>query len=556
MKKLLVCLCVVFLISCSNSLVKEDENCEYVPATQQERAMFGYDLDVVHEKEVNIKVKAKDVAELESVLFALEEIGVEKQRVEEAFVEGEWFVNAKVLGDYPKALKSIRSMNEVVYADPNYKVFFIDGWKPSPSDAVIHPFSLEEGNLDADPIADQKEYALSITEALRAYQEFGIGENEVWAGIIDTGTNANHEDMKYPDGKKVVQILKTAYSGSGIKIGDITDGNSDNEAPHAGGHGTHCSGTICAVGNNEKGIAGVAWKNVKLASYKGMKNGAGTTEAIYSSLRDLVTSVRKKTSIEKQATIPVNLSLGSPLAGVKELEHISYAMTNGALLVVANGNDGQMLATYPSAFPGVLSVGATGGNDKKIGFSTSGPWTNVCAPGVDIISLRNDSSTGYVYMSGTSMATPFVTGLVSYLLTFNPNLTPMQVTALLEATADKVDAANKDQSAKYNANGVSKWYGHGRVNVYRAAKAVKENNVPEVGTIYVETKMIVNVNYGGVPIYIYDKNTGDLVTITLATGTPAKAEIRGLRQGTYNVVHKGVTKEVSMTNKEDATVSF
>ena len=159
-------------------------------------------------------------------------------------------------------------------------------------------------------------------------------------------------------------------------------------------------------------------------------------------------------------------------------------------------------------------------------------------------------------MSGTSMATPFVTGTVAYLLTFNPQLKPMQVVALLEKTADKVDATNRDPLGKYDENGFSKWYGYGRVNVYRAAKAVKENKVPEVGAEYVETQIIVRVSYPGTPIYVYDKSTGALATLTLATGTPAKASIRGLRPGAYKIVYEGIVKEVKIDNEKDVTVTF
>jgi len=559
MKKVLVYFCVAFLLSCSNSFITEEGKGKYLPATPQERAMFGYDLDLVHEKEVNIKVNAKDEADLDLIFHSLKKIGVQKQDVQKAFAEGEYFINAKVIGDYPEALKKIRAMSEVIYADPNYKVVFANEWKSSLSDAIVHPFSLEEGDVDSDPIADKKEYALAITEALRAYQEFGIGEHKIWAGIIDTGTNANHEDLQHPDGIRVVQVLKTAF-GNGGQIENVDSGNSDDE-PNYGGHGTHCSGTICAVGNNKKGIAGVAWKNVMLASYKGLTRSGGSIYKLYAAFKDLIDTVRAREGNTKQSTIPVNFSLGAPVATCFELEHINYSMSNGALLVAANGNEGQMLPSYPASFPGVLAVGATAGDDKKIGFSTTGPWINVCAPGVDIISLGHHSNSEYVYMSGTSMATPFVTGLVAYLLTFNPKIEPMQMIALLEKTADKVDAMNRDPLGKYDAKGFSKWYGYGRVNVYRAAKAVKENKVPKIGDVYVETKIIVKPSsynlYNTTPIYIYDKSTGALITVTLATGSyPSQAEIRGLRAGTYRVVYNGNAKEVTIDNTRDVIVDF
>lgn len=556
MKKIFYVFCFLSLISCSNHFIEQKgEHVEF--STLQEKAFYGYDLSSVYEREVNIKISAKNDDELSSFIKRLETLEVQVLNSGEAFCDGEKLINAKVLGDYPKTLKKIREMPEVIYADPNYKVTFADGYDPSiPSKPILNPLGLTEGNLDDDPVGDEKEYALRITEALRAYKELGYGEHTVWAGIVDTGTNGLHEDMKYSNNEKVVQILRTAFGGSdGRTIVDVTNGNSDFEA-YEGGHGTHCTGSICAVGNNKKGIAGVAWKNVKFASYKGLMRGSGSHDSIYGSLKDLANKVREKVSQEVQATVPVNLSLGSNYTSGIELEAINYAMSKGILPVIAMGNEGQNAPAYPAAFPGVLSVGATGPRDQKTGFSTSGSWINVCAPGLNIISLGHTTPLSYVHMSGTSMATPFVTGVVTYLLSFDPTLTPYQIIAILEQTADKINIKSKDPASRYDANGFSKWYGYGRVNVYKAAKMVKEGKVPPKGDVYVESILTVKSSKISEPVHVYDKKTGVLVTMGVTYNNAKKyIEFRGLRPGTYEVYCNKKSKDVTIGN-EDVTLEF
>jgi len=554
-KSVCVLILSILVFSCANN-VAPNEYTEHSYASEQERAFLGYDLDKVYNSSINIKVRASNDDEMDAFVASLKDFDVVEMTRMEGFREGEMFVTVKANANYPKTLKRIRELSTIFYAEPNYKMDVIGTYVEKPSDTITSPFGLSNGNLKEDPVGNMKEYALRITEALRSYEELGYGDATVWAGIIDTGTNGNHEDLKYENGERVVQVLKTAFGGYyQNKIEDVSTGNSDTEYD-AGGHGTHCTGSICAVGNNNKGIAGVAWKNVKFASYKGLQDGGGSAQSIYGSLRDLTDTVRRKVSQQEQATIPVNLSLGGPLSNNLAIEAINYALSKGVLVIAANGNDGQFLPSYPTACPGVFSVGASGDDDRKTGFSTSGSWLNVVAPGLNIISLEHTTGRDYVYMSGTSMATPFVTGVITYLLSFNPKLTPFQVVAILEKTADKIDSHNQDPSGKYDDNGFSNWYGYGRVNVYKAAKMVKDGNVPPPGEEYVETVLIVKAPFRNRPIHVYDKNTGVLVTMSVSYGSPAKAEIMGLRPGSYKVVCNNQMKEVTIGNDANVTVAF
>ena len=267
-----------------------------------------------------------------------------------------------------------------------------------------------------------------------------------------------------------------------------------------------------------------------------------------------------------QKTVPVNMSLGSTSTYHYPVEMMNLALSHDILPVVAMGNDGRLMADYPRSIYGCIPVGATDYNDKRAPFSEGAECISVSAPGFCIISTYNGNwsngsvetntdKSGTQFMSGTSMATPFVTGIIAYLLSFNPKLTPNQIIAILEKTADKIDANNQDPLGRYDENGFSAWYGYGRVNVYEAAKMVTENKVPPKGEEYVETVLQIIATYIS-PIHISDKYTGVLVTMVLTYGTPGRVEVRGLRAGTYKVVYDGRTKEITIGKDENVFIRF
>ncbi|MGP1437826.1 MAG: S8 family serine peptidase [Treponema sp.] len=548
-KYLYISICMFFLFSCNGNIQQENIENKKTGLSEEEKVFYGYNEDLVYDSSINAKIVASNDKELDKFVASLKGLGVQEIRRSKAFADGEMFLHLKAYGNYPKTLAKIRKMEGVLYAEPNYKMDVIGSFEGKQNNG-LNPFDLSSGgDLSKDSEANIHGYSLEITKALKAYKELGYGTNTVWAGIIDTGTNANHEDFKNSSGTTIVEVLKDAFKN----YNNVTTGNTDTD-PDAGGHGTHCSGIICALGDNNKGIAGVAWKNVKLLSY----NGAGNALTTYGSLKDLTDTVRKMVPQEKQATVPVNMSLGRLTAGNFDIENLNYALSKGVLPVVANGNDGRLIASYPAAYPGVLAVGATGDNDKKGTFSTYGPWLNIVAPGFEIISLDATDTNKYKHMSGTSQAAPFITGTIAYLLSFNPHLTPYQIISILEKTADKIDSNNKHPMAKYDDNGFSLWYGHGRVNVLKAAKMVKEGNVPEKGKEYVETVLKVKTKNVDSLIHVYDKKTGVLVNMSLPYGFAPNihSDIRGLRPGVYNVVYQGNSQEVTIGKDKDVEIQF
>ena len=502
-----------------------------------------------------------------------------------------WYVHKNTGNE--ALLKSVYSIKGVLSADNDYKVVPPDVMNlkdvvlpASSTDPVASTRGLGDGNVLQDPVSDAEGYALAITKALQAYKDISYGTNEVVAGIIDTGINMKHEDFKNGT-ESIVLYAKSAKTSGGSYIGN---GNPFTEVPldsnwDTDGHGTHCSGIMCALGDNNKGIAGVAWKKTKLISYQSLGfNGGGTEWAVYGALADLTNTVeilRKapsaRTPADKaklpsyiqntifqitQKTVPINMSLGGSVASEFAFDVLTTAVKNDILPVIAMGNEGRYTAAYPAAFPGVLAVGATNGRDKKAVFSNKGAWISVAAPGEGIVSCFStpygNSTDSYVSMSGTSMAAPFVTGLISYLLSFDNarNLTPYQIKTLIENTADDKGDAGFDES-----------FGCGRVNVLEAVKKVRDNTVPAANAFYGEGAVTVTVKQGGSPVQVTEPLTlcDESTKVPLAYIKPnnrPKIEFKGLVKGRqYSIFasYSNTTKKQTFTvsgNDQDVFIEF
>lgn len=296
-----------------------------------------------------------------------------------------------------------------------------------------------------DPILHSACYSLDITGAYRAYKEFGFGPHKVIASIIDTGVNEGHEDLNLNG----TSITKTIDSSS------VYDQD---------GHGTHCAGIIAGLGNNNVGIAGVSWKNTELFVLQFVPEDSFKTYKKIFTFIEYIEQKRQNREIE-QKTIPLNMSFGTANSKLIALEMIEKALKAGILPIVAMGNTGSTQLHYPAAYPGVIAVGSSNGKDRLSDFSSKGEHISIVAPGESIMSLGKDYTDHYISMDGTSMSTPFVTGVIAYLMSFNPNLTPLQVKTILESTADKIES-----NEEFNAR-----RGYGRINVYEAVKLAKSN---------------------------------------------------------------------------------
>ena len=227
--------------------------------------------------------------------------------------------------------------------------------------------------------------------------------------IVDTGVDQKHEDIKATFGKSP----------------GATDKN---------GHGTHCAGIAGAVTNNRVGVASLNWNGafVEITGYKALgDNGSGTLEAIAQAIIDAAK--------DKADVISMSLGAAAPTKPRVLVKANEFAQKQGAIVVASAGNRNRdAIDHFPSNLKGVIAVAAVDQNLNKARFSnTVGRLSRpLAAPGVDILSLFPNNT--YKPLSGTSMATPMVTGLLGVLRSLNPKLTAKQAYTILHETGTPV----------------------------------------------------------------------------------------------------------------------
>lgn len=257
--------------------------------------------------------------------------------------------------------------------------------------------------------------------------------------VLDTGGLQSHPDLV----GNAEQCKDFSQSKSALVDGACDDKN---------GHGTHVSGTILAnAGSDGKGVWGVA-PEAKLWSYKVLGNsGFGYSDDIAAAIRHAADQ-----GVSLGYNVVISMSLGSSSKSTLIADAVTYANSQGALVVAAAGNDGPNPDTigYPGALADAVGVAALedvqeNGNYRVADFSSRGNPTTagdyviverdveVSAPGRYVESTWNDGA--YNTISGTSMATPHVSGLAAKIWATNPTWTNDQVRAELQARAKNND---------------------------------------------------------------------------------------------------------------------
>jgi subtilisin family serine protease len=338
-------------------------------------------------------------------------------------------------------VSDLEADSRVAYAEPNYVV---EAFDLIPDD----PRFPDEWALDNDLDTD--------IDATQAW-DYTQGSGDVTVAVVDSGVAYDHPDL----GPNL--WLNQAETPEGSGVDDDGNGYVDDSVgwdwveddgiptdPH--GHGTHVAGTIGARGNDGFGVAGVSW-DVRLMPLRALDStGSGTIADVASAF----------VYAGEMGADVVNASLGG--AGFSNTLRAAIEGAPGTLFVVAAGNsssDNDTAPNYPCSYSSsnLICVAATDETGELAWFSNYGATTvDLAAPGEGILSTKPDG--GFTTKSGTSMATPHVSGVAALLLAHRPSTTVTDATAALLGAVDS--AASLD----------GKTVTGGRLNAWRALDPV------------------------------------------------------------------------------------
>jgi subtilisin family serine protease len=312
---------------------------------------------------------------------------------------------------------------DVEYVEPNFEIT-LDAIPNDPRFPELYGMR-NTGQTGGTPGADIR--------ATNAWDVF-TGDPNLKIGVIDTGVDYNHPDL-------AANVWTNPGEIPGNNLDDDNNGyvddihgydfvNNDGDPFDDNGHGTHCSGTIAGVGDNNVGVTGVNW-HAKIIGIKFLSaGGSGSTAGAIAGVQYAIAVGCKLTSN----------SWGGGGFSQALLDVINAAGAAGQLFVAAAGNSSantDVSPHYPSSYnsPYVIAVAATDHNDNLASFSNFGATTvDLAAPGVAILSCQPGG--GYQLLSGTSMATPHVAGVVGLAMGRFPNAANLFIKDLILNSAD------------------------------------------------------------------------------------------------------------------------
>ena len=302
-----------------------------------------------------------------------------------------------------KAIEGIKKNPKVAYVEQDMEVFAVGTQSPTPS------WGLDRVDQTYLPLNNTYNYT-STGSGVKAY-------------IIDTGIKLDHVDF-------------TGRVVKGIDVIDKTfkDGN---------GHGTHVAGT---VGGTTYGIA----KGVTLVAVRVLNNnGSGTISGV-------IAGIDWVTNNHTPGPAVANMSLGGGVSASLDAA-VRSSIADGVVYCIAAGNSAADASTAsPARVTEAITVAASDVYDNFAYYSNYGSIVDIIAPGTNITSDWNTSKTATKTISGTSMATPHVTGVAAQLLSVNPTLAPADVQSLIKLSASSNQISNVPSgtaNALLNASG-------------------------------------------------------------------------------------------------------
>jgi len=349
------------------------------------------------------------------------------------------------------------------------------------------------------------------------------GNPSVAVAICDTGVRTTHEDLQLHrlEGYNAVD---REWESQGGNIGPVHP------------HGTNCTDSAAANGNNGVGVAGVGWD----LSHRMMRVSNSSGGGAYSS--DLQHAAR--TAVENGDRV-ASISYSGPDSS-SNLTTATYIKSIGGLMVYAAGNDGRNLTYGNRDNDDLIVVGATDSGDGLAYFSAYGQFVDVTAPGVSIHTTDAGHDSDYASVSGTSFSTPLTAGLIALIWSADPSLTP-----------DQVEQRLKDGCDDLGSGGVDNTYGYGRVDVYGSLSqggpppnqppSAAISASPESGVVVLDVDFDASASFdsdGTIVEFEWDLDgNGSFET---STGTTPTTQYTYAAAGDYDV-------SVRVTDDDDAT---
>ncbi|SFQ36378.1 subtilisin [Salibacterium halotolerans] len=305
----------------------------------------------------------------------------------------------------------------------------IDAGEAQLTDEEAAQLSSEDGVSYVEPDQDVKiqavegleNWGLERTKTPQAWDDNVTG-SDVEVAVVDTGISTSHPSLDVADGYSAVSY---------------TDSYNDDN-----GHGSHTAGIIGAY-QPSMGLMGVA-PDVELSAVKVLdENGSGTLSQVLSGL---------EWAIEQDVDI-INMSFGTLTDSSTMKEMLDEAYENGIIVTAASGNRGEGeeedtdRVEFPARYDSVVAVGAVDKKNERAYFSASGDAVELSAPGEDIVSTYKGHS--YGPLSGTSMATPFVSGAFALLKEAYPEKDASELRQMLQEEAVDLGAEGRDDRYGY-----------------------------------------------------------------------------------------------------------
>lgn len=304
------------------------------------------------------------------------------------------------------------------------------------------------------------QWAVRRVEAPLAW-EVTTGSSQVVVAVIDSGIDLNHPE----------------FSGRLLPGYDYV--NKDSTPQDDFGHGTQISGIIAATGNNQIGVAGLAW-NVRLLPLKALdNNGVGPVSNLIQAIL--------YANVQNVDVINLSLALSGHSQGLYDAIRVAY--NNSVVIVASTGNSGGPVS-YPALYPEVIAVAATTRWDQWAPYSNFGSQVDVAAPGGQDADRIYSTSLygGYGSNYGTSLAAAHVTGLVALMRSLAPEANVSSIVSTLRNTAAKVGDIGYP-------GGRNDYLGYGRMN---AAQALRQILPPELAFSTSELHLMAEIS-GSLP---------------------------------------------------------